>query len=328
MEEEDLKFYVNLEELDKKINSIYPLILISVGLIGNTLTFFVYRSYYFKKTAIGLFYPILAVIDTLALCFGSIRFYLSANDYQIYSIVYCKFFYTSIYVFSQYSSWIHSIISIDQLISIKKQTISSQKFNTNKPIGVLLLVFVILVSLNIPNAIYLDWLTVNISNSNSSYELIKECDVPLEIGFYSRHTRDLIDLFFYFLIPFTLTASSGVFICFIIIKSKKRVASSTRGSLRKEYQFSVIVIGLNGLFLILNLPICVNLLIFNMKESEDVFLSSYKQKVIFNLFYTIACILMYINFSCGIFIHLALNHIFRLRFKKIFQINSTVNDKS
>ena len=59
----------DLNKLYYEINKIYPLILISLGTLGNTFTFFIYTRAELNKTTTAFYFSCSALIDTLALYF-------------------------------------------------------------------------------------------------------------------------------------------------------------------------------------------------------------------------------------------------------------------
>jgi len=56
-----------LENLYYEINSIYPLILIPLGTIGNLIVIIIYTRKEFFNTSTGFYFAFSAIIDTLAL---------------------------------------------------------------------------------------------------------------------------------------------------------------------------------------------------------------------------------------------------------------------
>jgi hypothetical protein len=92
---------------------------------------------------------------------------------------------------------------------------------------------------------------------------------------------------------------------------------------KKNLQFSFTILCTNFLFLLLNLPICLILLIRNFKREDEYF---YESRVKLDLAFTIANILAYFNFSNSIIIHFCFNRLFRTRLKEeLFCFTSRAN---
>lgn len=317
MDQQSVKSYEQLENLDRILNLAFPLVLIPIGFASNMITVFIYQQKPFKKSSIRFYYSICAVTDTLALIIGSIKFFLMATnliEILTYTSIGCKFFITSIYILSEYSAWILVITSIDRLISILNY--SSFFFLKTKKFRYFIscILFLIIFFINFPSLIYLQITIVQLNINNCTKEIFYTCELDSE-SYYTNETRDIIDLFMYALLPFLFMIVSNGLISYKIIKSKKKfkpnVSLAKPKKRKKEYQLAVTIIGMNFLFLILNLPICVIQIIRNFFEKE----MNYSQNVKFNIAYTIANIFSYINFSSSLYVNLLFNQIFNRRFK-------------
>ena len=112
---------VYLSAIANDLNLYFPILLIVIGTIGNLITFLIYTRVEFRRTSIGFYYSCLAVVDTVALYVGSIKYYIKAkNDYNLTteSVFACKILTSSIYFLAQLSAWITVIASIYRLFSI------------------------------------------------------------------------------------------------------------------------------------------------------------------------------------------------------------------
>ena len=101
---------------------VYPIVLIIIGIALNGIIFFVYTRKALFKTSAGFYFSVSAVVETLALLLGSLKFAINnIFDYDMVTIstFMCKFMSSIIYILCQMSSWILVIISIDRLILIK-----------------------------------------------------------------------------------------------------------------------------------------------------------------------------------------------------------------
>lgn len=317
MDQESVKSFEQLENFDRILNLVFPLVLIPIGSVSNMITVFIYQQKPFKKSSIRFYYSICGIIDTLALIIGSIKFFLMATnliEILTYTSIGCKFFITSIYILSEYSAWILVITSIDRLVFILNYS-SLFFFKTKKfRYYISFLLFFIIFLINLPSVIFLQITTEKINGNSSNQEIVYTCELDSE-SFYTNEIRDVIDLFLYALLPFTFMIVSNGLISYKIIKSKnkfkQKACLAKPKKHKKEHQLAVTIIGMNFLFLILNLPICVVQIIRNFCDKE----MNYSLNIKFNIAYTIANIFSYINFSSSLYVNLLFNHIFNKRFK-------------
>jgi hypothetical protein len=250
---------------------------------------------------------------------GSLKFYLYAStdgtiDLTTHSLFGCKFFTAGIYILPQLSAWILVLISIERLVAIRAlQPLFFVKKRSFQFVSVILLL-VIIVLINIPNIMYSqlhERLDLNDSNISSvSIEETRECD--LDTSLFSHRTRNLLDLILYTLAPFAFMTACSVFISMTIIQSKLKFRTIRHRSMRRQYQLSFTLILTNIVFLLLNLPICVVMIIKNSRNSHGI----YDPQV--EMAYTIASMLSYINFSISVFINFGINRLFTQQFLKMF----------
>lgn len=361
----DKEFYKSLEKLDQQLNVIYPLVLIAFGTCGNLITFYVYTRKYFKNTSFGFYYSCLgkkqkilnlmrfwdfiilfvikdifckhfiALVDTLALCIGSLKFYLNAIDYinlTTYSTLTCKFFTSSIYILAQFSAWIIVLTNVDRLISVISPHVPVMTgYSRSRKFQYISVAFVglVILALNIPNIIYLHISKEYLLDVNNSFELVLTCELGNRT-YYNNNIADIMDLFIFSLIPFLIMIVSSLIISVTVFRSRLKLKKKYRNisgsnlscltdadskrKKKKNLQFSFTILGTNLLFLILNLPICLILLIRNFKRQDDYF---YESRVKLDLAFTVANILAYFNFSNSIIIHFFFNRLFRNRLKDI-----------
>jgi len=316
------EYYANLQKTSNAINVICPIILISIGTVGNLFTIYVYTRKYFHRASLAFYYTFLALLDLLILYFGLSKFFLSAIEYTnliLYSEFTCKFFTTIIYILQQFSSWILVLASLDRYLLINTNRYflftRSKKFRYYSTFSLCLCISL----LNAPNMIYLS-ISVNnltLSNHQNSSKIIqtKECLLK-ENSFYNNRTADIMDLFVFAIIPFVLMTLCTYLISKNIFDSKRKFFKS-RKRLKREYQFSITIMSVNIIFLLLNLPICILLILRNFQDDQRI---TYEQVIIFDFAFAVTNTISYINFSSSFLIHLTMNRLFRHRFFKIFKM--------
>ena len=299
-----------------QINKIYPLVIIPLGTIGNILALLVYTRKNFWHTPFGFYNSCLLIVDSLILYVGALKFPLIAFDIinlTTHSEFTCKFFTAGIYILPQFSSWILVLISFERLVVIRSFRILFYVKKRSFQFISIVLIFLIILLINFPNIIYLkvkqkEGYYPNSTNTpnNSRCEMVD--------SIIDHHTRDIIDLLAYTLSPFILMTTCSILISITIIKSRRKFKRKLR-SLRKEYQLSFTLIFTNLVFLILNSPICVIMVIKSSRKTDE-----YNSKL--ELAYTIGNILAYINFSISVLINFVINRMFTKQFMKMFCLDS------
>ena len=285
-------------------------VLFLMSIIGNTLIYCVYTSKYFRITSTGFYCSCLALVETVIMALFSTRDYFGWLIYtDDYAVLFCKFFIPHIYIFVEFSSWIRVIISIDQLILVNDFKIARHTCKKTFQIVLLIAVFLILITVNTSNFVLIEPIHVNDSYF-CEYESIR-----------SRNVRDLVDLVFSSMLPFLLMTYSGARICINMLDAKRKIkCASSKPILKKVYRFSVTILGLNLIFVLLNLPICVTLIVLNFQQEDKT--NSIEWKMVEKLTLVIANSLTFVCYSCGITIHLALNRKFRSRTAKMLHNGS------
>jgi hypothetical protein len=301
------------DELIRKINFCYPLIIIPLGTFGNGLTLFVYTRKKFWATPFGFYNSCLAVVDTLILYVGSLKFFLDASDtidVTTHSVFGCKFFIAGIYILPQFSAWIIVLISVERLVAIR--ALANFFFVKKRTFQVLsmLVSFTLILFINLPNILYLELKEENAAAAaENTTRVERRCD--LNTSLFSHDFRNIIDLLAYTLAPFVLMTTCSVCISITIIQSKLKFRSIRHRSMRRQYQLSFTLIFTNVVFLLFNLPICIVMIIKNSRSLKE-----YDPHL--ELAYTIANILSYINFSISVFINFGINRLFTQQLLKLF----------
>ena len=298
------EYFSNLLQLDLLLNLIYKPLLFFVGIVGNYLIFYIYKMKYFLKISTGFYYICLALIDTISLFIITLSHILLIL--QTSMGFNCDFLWPSSYVLSEFSAWLHVVISFDQLFFLNGIRFFAHNFLIQVLINIGL--FVIITLINVPNFINYEVLSTN----DSFY-----CDHRL---YEDRIIRNQIDLLLSSILPFMLTTITGIMILTKLIRLKNKVGISGKSSIKKVYvKLSITVLGINLIYLLLNLPFCILIILNNVEERKFNYQISFGMRVIHRLKLTIGDFFICVNSSCCIFIHLALNKKFREIFKLLFK---------
>lgn len=117
-------FSFDYDSLDWKLNALYMLgfaFLIVLGLIGNSLAIFVWRSRYFKNVPTSISMTALAISDLLALLIGGLRQFAistTGKDVRLASDALCKLHVFFLYWAIQTSAWCIVLVTWMRVIGL------------------------------------------------------------------------------------------------------------------------------------------------------------------------------------------------------------------
>ena len=118
-----IEFYMGFCE---KLLKIYPTILLTIGTLGNLISFGVLMYGSRKKSTTFSYLSCLALIDLAVVATFTINFislYNFDKDLQD-NLVYCKMYAFLIYYLPQYSAWTLSIVSVDRMLGLLQVNIT------------------------------------------------------------------------------------------------------------------------------------------------------------------------------------------------------------
>ena len=118
-----IEFYLKICE---KLLKLYPMVLLTIGTLGNLISFIVLMYGSRKKSTTFSYLSCLALIDLAVIATFTIHFislYNFDKDLQD-SIVYCKLYAFLVYYLPQYSAWTLSVVSVDRMIALLQVNIT------------------------------------------------------------------------------------------------------------------------------------------------------------------------------------------------------------
>jgi hypothetical protein len=282
--------------------------IISIGLLGNVISFVIFSRKAFEKSSVGFYCRSLAVFDSFGipkLGFGIAALILNTDLFNIHNYV-CKTVYMASFIFSPIPGWILVAFSLDQLITVTRtQRFSFIKTNTFR-YAFIIGIFVIQCGVY-SMAVF----EISVQNVTSANLTLKGCILD------SNSVYPFIYLLECNLIPFVLMMLLTAFILKCLIKSRRNlekvasnsVISSVQSQRRKtrDRKWAVSSVTLNLLFIVLTCPLVV---VFIFPDRNDYYNNEFMRAIAF-LFY-------YLNFAAHFFTHLASNLIFRNEVLVIF----------
>ena len=233
--------------------------------------------------SLSFYFIILIINDTIQIILGPMRRLLLAIDKKldplIHSSAICKIWIFLIYFLNGFSAWILSVASVSRikfiLYSVKFEFTKRRLFQiiTIKFVAICLIIVNFPLILNMKLIKKEDNQTVTVNSTISHINVIHIICNNDETQFKVKTA--FIDLLVSSIIPFVIMITTSITSLVILWRVKNRnrfkliatnnlVNGSRKFARTNNYQFAVTLIIVNALFLCLNLPICIFLVIANL----------------------------------------------------------------
>ena len=277
---------------------------ISIGMLGNILSFIVFSRKTFRKNSISTYCRALAVFD----CLSIIQLVSQIDRYlENKSDVNCKLFYYLSIEYTAIPPWILVAFSIDKMLNMKTSTpniLKSKLFQWSVVAAIvifhLLLYSELLISVKLEPVFFLT-------------EEVQICNFQFLSYLNTFIYAELADTC---IIPFVIMILSSIVTIRLLMRSRKsleRFGNRNNVRRRRDIKYSISSLVFNFLFLAFKTPFFVSYLL-----PETAFFNNY--------FYTqLAFLLFMINCSSNFFIHLTTNSIFRREICIIVRVKTPAN---
>ena len=288
------------EKINDTIDYYFNIASSAIGIPGNLISIIIFARLMRNKNNMGFLYIWQCSIDLFMLFYflfivrSNTIFRINLNDQ---SDLTCRLFSFLRRFTIHASSWIAVIISFDRITFVLYGHVNRFRFLKSKLniTCTILVIFTIIAIVDIPNL----------------FHLINQKGV-CKPDFVVKISTDIISIFFRTYIPFGLMVIFNTIMIRKILQNKRIVANQSANS-RKETQFTLAVIASNAYFLILNLPLSLFYIFYDILF---VFLySSFFDK------YLLANAIINDIAACeqtfSFFIYLAFNKLFRNTFLSI-----------
>jgi hypothetical protein len=299
------------------VNSIFPLLVLIIGMPGNILGFKVLRSKKLKNIGPILIYKFLFVSDLIYLPQIIIVYMITGFniDITILSSLGCKVYNYFNYFLDAFSPWLLVYISIEKFISIvypEKRFVLRQNLHQ-----FLYLLIIVLFALfyYIPQAFC--WDVINVSETINETEVL-QC---VYINYELQQVSSYMDVIHRAILPFILMTLFSSLLIRYIFKAKNQIANLTadeRKRFKRDVRFALSSFSMNLLFMALNMPLSV----FELTPNFSV--------VSFNA----SLYLFYLSYGINFYVLIITNSIFRTEFieiisqKKINQPDALANQNT
>lgn len=273
--------------------------IISVGLVGNIVSFIVFSRSIFIKNSISTYCRALAFVDCFTLNqlitdIGLIFFNYYLPETNSFT---CKTFYYISIAFSSMPSWFLVVFSLDKMLGMKKipkfDFIKNRKFQYTLLFGIVLIQLVLYADIPV-------LLDVKISENNTQV-----CDIA---NMLLVSIIDEIYLLEASIIPFVIMTGSSAIMINLIIRSRKSIehlGHSSKKRKRRDIKFAITSLTFNVLFVCLRVP----LVVYYSLVYYGIDLGYY--------YYMSTILLFFVNSSISFFVHFLSNSVFR---KQLFVI--------
>lgn len=255
--------------LELFVNFILPLLVLSLGIVGNTLGFILLLSRRLANLPTRKLYFYLLLIDSIYVSQIVVNFLESNFNFKIttYSVILCKFFSFFNYSLASLSPMLLVYISVDRLIAIKYP---EHKFLLRSNKNQITYLFLIILF----NFIYYFPFTLLLNlfpDKNPNQENVI-CSIKDDHTDFILLIMDLINRI---CVPFILMTVSSILLVITIFKSRARVfknyLSRENRLFKRDIKLAITSLSLNIIYMLLNLPITIaefseleNSLVYNL----------------------------------------------------------------
>ena len=243
-----------MEKFEYFVNYLQVPIVLSLGIIGNTLGFLILLKKKLLQIGPRFIFQALFLTDSIYLV-QILQPYLAYSynkDLSLVSSFFCVSYWYFNYLLSTISPWLLSYISVERYISIrypKWKLILRNKTNQ-------WIYFIVIVALNFAyysEIIFLNaFQIINNSNDSSSQCVFNNIESQAIISYMDLANRVII--------PFILMVISSIMLIESIRKARLSISGCGRRQyrrLKKDIRFAITSILLNCIYLVLSLPISI-----------------------------------------------------------------------
>ena len=263
-------------------------ILSTVGIIGNSIVFYVSTRTKFRNITIFRYLATSMINDFFIII--TIWFYATPDAFKLETETFnCKITVYFGYLFYQYSPYIISIASIDRLLSVKYPTKFKFRTKLKYQILLLLITFSCFVFLDV---IYYNYYDIHRKEDNSTYCFTSSPQIHVYI--------DLVNMVL-MVNSFVIMITSTIIVTRYLMSKKAFHQNATS---RKEIKCIKVLVAMNSFYIICNLPYCLQRItqdVFNLNNIE----------FDFHIIEGVSFVLIYVQNTFSFFLYLFCNKVFR-----------------
>ncbi|CAF0765593.1 unnamed protein product [Brachionus calyciflorus] len=284
--------------------------LFPLGISLNSIQIAFYLRVRFINTSMNIYYIILSLNNICAIVMTSIRFIalLDIYDFDENTPIGCKLNQFITRLIYSACPWLNCLITLDRLFFI----IFHNRYNYLKSkmavFKICSLLYTFLALVNIPNLLFVKSTSLKIINNQTL--VINVCLGSLELSLIRESITQILGIY----TPVILMFSTNLYLIYKVMESKRKFKNST------ELKFVFTIIFSNLIFIILVIPFSINLMI----RLISLFDSSIPKRIpgfdtFISLFDTCTRIILCLNFSLVIIVHMISNKLLRKEFLKMLK---------
>jgi hypothetical protein len=227
------------------IDSSYPswltIVLIVIGVFGNTLSLIVFKKMNTQKNSTYIYLTVLCFIDLLTLIFGLgelIVLYNFKFVIRTYSIYICRIQTFIVYSCSHLSSFILTAVSVDRAIATNAINFARKYCKPNVAYKIIISLCCLVICINFHTLIFIGYEEIGNNEWNNTNQTFLVLCEPIKIEIYEEFFNNYynwIDLIFYAFLPFFIMGLCTFLIIKVLYQSRKRLKRILKkDSSRKE----------------------------------------------------------------------------------------------
>lgn len=327
--------YANyLQNLSNLVNFWFSAIMVPIGVVLNILTILIFSSA--KQGNDSILYIALSVYDILCLFTSTFTQLLPALNINIsnYSdIPLCRLFNILRKAIAQSPSWVQVVITIDRFRSVVCP--SKLDFFRNKRNLTLILISIIFILIAVNSGYLWFYLTEEVAmppsfdkNPNKIKNTTARKNTSVCFSSVQAQTAtDIINVLFRLCLPVVIMFVMNIILTRSLILSKRKFLTPN-GSLKREFNYTLTVIGLNLIFCVLNMPWAIWYALNRIQIARVGFQSPIDFASL-QLLQSFSFSIFYLNNSSSFLLNLTFNKLFRKQlYLLLTKLSLNRNDQS
>ena len=299
-----------LNELSTDISTYFVITSSAIGITLNLLNIIVFSRLMHQKTNMGFLCTCQALIDLflllITLLLARSSPFIFPDSLDTFSDPMCKFIKYIRRLPLHLSSWMNVIITFDRFIFIIYGNGQKFKFMKKKSslAAIMAVIFTSLAILDIPNLMY--YLPSRTVSPDGTIGPETSCIAP----FPALISSDMISIFFRTYIPLCLMILFNLLMIRKIF-NKNRSSFKQSSLCRKESQFTIAVMSFDAYFFILNFPLSVFYIFYDVHFYSGELSSNAEYAALYNLLLNVMVNFSFCVQTFSFFMNFAFNKVFR-----------------
>ena len=309
LSDSDAQFSAYMLTIQQELIFYWTLLVLNVSFMLNICMAVVFMRKKFAKNPMALYNVYIAYASNTCVIIMYFSFFPQAYGLNLtaYSDFSCKFISYTIRVFTQMISWLHTLLSMDRMVSVLSPTWHLSLKTPTFTKASSLVLFVALLAVNLENM----WF------KKLDGRPTPQCTSDSE----TSEARDMINIVMRTLLPMALMLVANNVLIVSLFKQKHDIHLDR--SMKREISFSVSVLVQNLLFVVFMVPQAVSVIYqynADYRTSKSSPVSSTRLGAIINLCMACANVLATYTICCSFLVNLVFNKLFRDELRVVARI--------